>query len=179
MAVDPSGKSIFPSDCNGRQINDRFNALMGFMRRLESRVALRSGCDDDDDAGKLLQLGLEDLLEMDNAIKSNIATANTSLAATRDLSLGDLRNLKATRKRNATGNVPNCVSPLPNDIMAFNKAMEARLEPRAIEKKEKCAYKDRKLALEEENAKLNSRKLALEEKRYELALKRNSGNNKE
>jgi hypothetical protein len=48
-AVDPDGRSVFPNGIKPRQLKDRFNDIMAFMKKLESEVPMRSGCDDEDD----------------------------------------------------------------------------------------------------------------------------------
>jgi hypothetical protein len=77
--VDPDNNSVFPTGINGCQLKSRLIKFMDLMRKLESRVPLNSGFDDEDILGQL-QLGLEDLLEMYLAVAAKMAIANTSLA---------------------------------------------------------------------------------------------------
>jgi hypothetical protein len=164
-AVDPDNNSVFPTGINGRQLKSRFIELMDFMRKLESRVPLNSGCDDEDISGEL-QLGLEDLLEMYSAVAANTAMANTSVAESRAkdkekaetlrkaslglLSVEELRNLRGGKRKATT----NCVSPMPvPDMMAFNKSMAERMEERMKSKekhrKERLALKAKQLQMKE------------------------------
>jgi hypothetical protein len=156
-AVDPDNNSAFPTGINGRQLKSRFIELMDFMRKLESRVPLNSGCDDEDISGEL-QLGLEDLLEMYSAVAANTAMANTSVAESRAkdkekaetlrkaslglLSVEELRNLRGGKRKATT----NCVSPMPvPDMMAFKKSMASK----EMHRKERLALKAKQLQMKE------------------------------
>ena len=62
-AVDPDGNSVFLDGINHHQLKDRFNGIMAFMKKLESQVPMRSGCDGEDDP-TYLQQAFEELLEL-------------------------------------------------------------------------------------------------------------------
>jgi hypothetical protein len=161
-AVDPDGKSVFPNGIKPRQLKDRFNDLMAFMKKLESEVPMRSGCDDEDDPTDL-QKTLEELLELNSAVSNKAAICNASVAATRaedkrkadvlrksslgELSIEDLRDLRAGKKKKAR---PTCVSPGPNDsdLAALSAGMTERREAKIRDREEKNRLKKEKLALE-------------------------------
>ena len=167
ISAAPDGNAVFPSGCKARQMKSRFLELMAFIKKFERSVPMNSGCDDEDRLTEL-QLGLEELLVRYSAATNNAAMLNTSLAAERekdkkeakalrDASMGEfsveqLRNLRQAGKRK---HAPNCVSPIPsnNDIMAFHKAANKRMEARGRTKesisKEKLVLKAKQLQMKE------------------------------
>ena len=162
-AVDPDGNSVFPNGINHGQLKDRFNDIMvDFMKKLESQVPMRSGCDDEDDPTDLQQ-AFEELLELSSAVSNKAAICNASVAVTRakdmrkadvlrksslgELSIKDLRDLRAGKKKKAK---PICVSPGLNDgdLAALNAGMSERREAKIRDREEKNRLKKEKLALE-------------------------------
>lgn len=161
-AVDPDGNSVFPNGINHRQLKDRFNDIMAFMKRLESQVPMRSGCDDEADPTDLQQ-AFEELLELSSAVSDKAAICNASMAATRaedkrkadvlrksslgELSIEELRDLRAGKKKKAR---PTCVSPGANDgdLAALDAGRSERREAKIRDREEKNRLKTEKLALE-------------------------------
>jgi hypothetical protein len=176
LAVDPDGNLIFPLGCNGRQLKSRYQELMSAMKKIQSEVPFRSGCDDDEVASDL-QTGLEELLQMHSSASS--AAANTNAASTankeedkrnaesmRRASMGTMtpkerRDLQNGKKRKTTA---PCVSPPPisNDpavmMDSFTEDIEARIEDRKQKRdsnrNEKHALKAKQIELEKERFRL-------------------------
>jgi hypothetical protein len=152
---------VFPNGIKPRQLKDRFNDLMAFMKKLESKVPMRSGCCDDEDDPTDLQKTLEELLELNSEVSNKAAICNASVAATRaedkrkadmlrksslgELSIEDLRNLRAGKKKKAR---PTCVSPGPNDrdLAALSAGMTERREAKIRDRKEKNRLKQERKA---------------------------------
>jgi hypothetical protein len=166
-AVAPDGNSVFPNGINHRQLEDRFNDILAFMKTLESQVPMRSGCDDEDDPTDLQQ-AFEELLELSSAGSNKAAICNASVAATRaedkrkadvrrksslgEPSIEDLRDLRAGKKKKAR---PTCVSPGTNDgDLAVLKKEKLTLEAKKLEFD--VVEKERAHKLQEQNMKMQA-----------------------
>jgi hypothetical protein len=135
---------------------------MAFMKKLESEVPMRAGCDDEDDPTDL-QKTLEELLKLSLAVSNKAAICKASVAATRaedkrkddvlrksslgELCIDDLRYLRAGKKKKAR---PTCVSPGPNDgnLAALSAGMTERREANIRDTEKKNRLRKEELALE-------------------------------
>jgi hypothetical protein len=185
------GSTIFTNGITAKQLKDRFIKLMAFVKQFEGQIFFRSGEDDEEAPGELLQL-LEDLYEQYDLFVQDEKLCSEKSAKTRAedrkkaevlrlASLGELNSesrelvREARESSNKTPKTPSngqyASTPSSGEsdlIQKYNERMSERIVMRKAREERKRQKLDVEREIAEQKLDVKRERIAYDKKRLEV-----------
>jgi hypothetical protein len=185
------GSAIFTNGITAKQLKDRFMKLMDFVKQFYGQIFFRSGEDDEEAPGELLQL-LEDLYEEYSSFVQDeiLCSAKTAKARAEDrkkaevlrlASLGELNSESRELVREARESSNKAPKTPPNGqyastpssgeselIRKYNERMSERVVMRKAREERKRKKLDDEREIAEQKLNVERERIAYDKKRFEM-----------